>query len=143
MARRDEANDGPVLLSGGNPQIPKGDGDEPVQAYIAAMPDWKRPIGERLDALISSALPGVHKAVKWNQPWYGPGGRAWWLSFRCSTEYVQLQFLTGTALEPMPPKSSKHEGMRYLDIREDDALDERQLRSWFEQTGALPGQPLG
>jgi len=140
---RDEADEGPVLLSGGNPQIPKGDGDGPVQAYIAAMPDWKRPIGQRLDALITVALPGVRKAVKWNQPWYGPDGQTWWISFRCYTRYVQLQFLAGTALDPMPPEASKHEGMRYLDIHEGDGLDEAQLRAWFEQTGTLPGQPLG
>lgn len=137
-----DRDEGPVLLSGGNPQIPKGDGDEPVQAYIAAMPGWKRLIGERLDRMIRAAIPAVRTAVRWNQPWYGTDGQTWLLSFRCYAKYVQLQFLVGTSLDPMPPKASKHEGMRYLDIHEGDALDEARLRSWFEQSATLPGSKL-
>lgn len=132
-------NDAPRLLSGGNPQIPKGEGDAPVQAYIAAMPGWKREIGRRLDQLVDRAVPDVRKAVKWNQPFYGRDGEHWFLSCRCYTEYVQVQFLQGTSLDPVPPKPSKHEGMRYLDLREDDEFDERLLRSWIEQAAALPG----
>lgn len=127
--------DEPTLLSGGNPQIPKGDGDGPVQDYIAAMPGWKREVGRRLDSLIAETIPGVRKAVRWNQPFYGVDGTTWLLSFRCYTSYVQLQLLKGTSLDPVPPKASRHEGMRYLDIHEDDELDEPQLRSWFEQSG--------
>ena len=56
----------PALLAGGNPQIAKGDGDAPVQAYIAAMPGWKRGVGRRLDALIVRAVPRVRKAAKWS-----------------------------------------------------------------------------
>ena len=132
----------PRLLSGGNPQIPKGDGDAPVQAYIAAMPEWKRPIGERLDALIVEAIPGVQKIVRWNQPFYGVDGETWQLSFRCFTHYVQVAFHQGAQLDPVPPKASKHGGVRYLDIRQDDDLDELPLRSWFEQAGKLPGVKL-
>ena len=132
----------PKLLSGGNPQIPKGEGDAPVQAYIAAMPGWKRAVGERLDRLIEGAVPGVHKAVKWNQPFYGHEGEGWFAAFRCYTSYVQLQLFRGTSLDPVPPKGSKHPEVRYLDIHEDDELDERQLRSWFEQASELPGEPL-
>jgi hypothetical protein len=128
----------PKLLSGGNPQIPKGAGDEPVQAYIAAMPGWKRSVGERLDELIVRIVPDVDKAVKWNQPFYGDDG-SWFVSFRCYTNYVQLQFLRGTSLDPMPPKASKHDEVRYLDIREDDDLDEDQLVGWIEQASNLPG----
>ena len=130
----------PKLLSGGNPQIPKGEGDAPVQAYIAAMPEWKRAIGERLDRLIAATVPGVHKAVKWNQPFYGNAGDGWFVAFRCYTNYVQLQFFRGTSLEPEPPKASKHPEVRYLDIREDDELDEGQLASWIEQASNLPGE---
>lgn len=130
------------LLSGGNPQIPKGEGDEPVQAYIAAMPDWKRPLGERLDQLIERAIPDVDKAVKWNQPFFGRKDEGWFVSFRCYTRYVQLQFFRGTSLDPVPPKASKHPEVRYLDIHEDDELDEEQLRSWFEQASALPGEKV-
>ncbi|MFD0683247.1 DUF1801 domain-containing protein [Actinomadura fibrosa] len=133
-----KSGSGPKLLSGGNPQIPKGEGDEPVQAYIAAMPGWKRPIGERLDRLIVRTVPDVHKAVKWNQPFYGHEGEEWFVAFRCFTHYVQLQFSRGTSLDPMPPKASKHEGMRYFDIHEDDELDEEQLVSWIEQASRLP-----
>ena len=130
----------PTLLSGGNPQIPKGEGDGPVQAYIAAMPDWKRGVGERLDALIAEAVPDVHKAVKWNQPFFGFEGEGWFTAFRCYTKYVQVQFFRGTSLDPEPPKAAKHPEVRYLDIHEDDPLDEALLRSWFEQAAALPGE---
>jgi hypothetical protein len=133
---------GPKLLSGGNPQIPKGEGDAPVQAYIAAMPGWKRPLGERLDNLVTTIVPGVHKAVKWNQPFYGQEGEGWFLAIRCYTNYVQLQFFRGTSLEPVPPKAAKHDEVRYLDITEDDDLDEAQLRSWIEQASRLPGEKL-
>ena len=133
---------GPKLLSGGNPQIPKGEGNGPVQDYVAAMPGWKRAVGERLDDLVVRSVPDVHKAVKWNQPFYGLAGEGWFLSFRCYTEYVQLQFLRGTSLDPLPPKASKHDEVRYLDIREDDELDQRQLRSWIEQASKLPGETM-
>ena len=132
----------PTLLSGGNPQIPKGEGNGPVRDYIAAMPGWKRSVGERLDDLVVGTVPDVHKAVKWNQPFYGLAGEGWFLSFRCYTEYVQLQFLRGTSLDPLPPKASKHDEVRYLDIREDDELDQRQLQSWIEQASKLPGETM-
>jgi len=132
----------PTLLSGGNPQIPKGDGDGPVQAYIAAMPDWKRSMGERLDRLIVHTVDDVHKAVKWNQPFYGNDGDGWFLAFRCYTKYVQLQFFRGSALDPIPPKASKHAEVRYLDIHEDDELDEDQVVSWIEQASNLPGESM-
>ena len=135
-----DGGDEPVLLSGGNPQIPKGEGDGPVQAYIAAMPGWKRGVGERLDALIAEAVPDVHKAVKWNQPFFGFEGEGWFTAFRCYTKYVQVQFFRGTSLDPEPPKAAKHPEVRYLDIHEDDPLDEARLRSWFEQAAALPGE---
>jgi hypothetical protein len=133
---------GTKLLSGGNPRIPKGEGNGPVQDYIAAMPGWKRDVGQRLDELIVGAVPDVHKAVKWNQPFYGHKGEGWFLSFRCYTHYVQLQFLKGTSLDPMPPKASKHDEVRYLDIHEDDELDEDQLRSWIEQASDLPDEKM-
>ena len=132
----------PRLLSGGNPQIPKGDGEGPVRDYVAAMPGWKSKIGERLDALLSKTIPDVRKAVRWNQPFYGTDGETWLVAFRCYTEYVQVQFLKGSSLDPQPPKASKHEEVRYLDIYEDDELDEKQLRSWFEQSAKLPGAKL-
>lgn len=143
MTAKNTGDAAPKLLSGGNPQIPKGEGDAPVQAYIAAMPGWKRAVGERLDALIEAAVPGVRKAVKWNQPFYGAqDSEGWFLSYRCYTKYVQVQFLKGTSLDPVPPKESKHDEVRYLDIREDDELDEEQLRSWVEQAAALPGESM-
>ncbi|HEX7099459.1 MAG TPA: DUF1801 domain-containing protein [Acidimicrobiia bacterium] len=143
MTERKKRESGPKLLSGGNPQIPKGEGDGPVQAYIAAMPGWKKDVGERLDALIVDTVPDVRKAVKWNQPFYGsPDDEGWFLSFRCYTNYVQVQFLKGTSLDPMPPKESKHEEVRYLDIREDDALDMEQLSSWVRQAADLPGEQM-
>jgi hypothetical protein len=129
----------PKLLSGGNPQIPKGEGDEPVRAYIAAMPRWKRSLGERLDDLIVRTVPDVQKAVKWNQPFYGHEGEGWFLAFRCYTKSVQVQFFRGTSLDPVPPKASKHE-VRYFNIHEDDVLDEDQLVSWIEQASSLPGE---
>jgi hypothetical protein len=132
----------PKLLAGGNPQIPKGEGDAPVQAYIAAMPGWKRELGRRLDDLIVRAVPDVHKAVKWNQPFYGFEGEGWFLSFRCYTKYVQLAFFRGSSLDPEPPKASKHPEVRYLDIYEDDDLDERRLVSWIEQASRLPGERI-
>jgi len=142
MAKKTQDDSAPRLLSGGNPQIPKGEGDGPVQDYIAAMPGWKREVGERLDRLITGTVPDVHKGVKWNQPFYGVEDEGWFLSYRCYTHYVQVQFLKGTSLDPMPPKSSKHEEVRYLDIREDDELDEEQLRAWVRQAAELPGERM-
>ena len=133
----------PELLSGGNPQIPKGDGDGPVQAYIAGMPGWKRGVGVHLDGLINRTVPGVRKAVKWNQPFYGaPDDEGWFVAFRCYTKYVQLQFFQGGSLDPMPPKESKYPAIRYLDIHEDDNLDESQLIAWIEHASRLPGEKL-
>ena len=132
------ANPEPRLLAGGNPQISKGEGDGPVQAYIAAMPGWKREIGEYLDALIVRTVPDVHKAVKWNQPFYGFEGEGWFLGFRCFTKYVQLSFFRGTSLDPVPPKGSKHPEVRYFDIYKDDELDESLLVSWLSQASQLP-----
>lgn len=141
---RDDETQKPAvtLLSGGNPQIPKGEGDGPVQEYIAAMPEWKREIGRRLDALIVEAVPGVHKAVKWNQPFYGNEGDGWFTAFRCYTRYVQVQFFRGTSLDPEPPKAAKHPEVRYLDIREHDEIDDDLLRSWFVQASGLPGEAV-
>ncbi|MBJ7409280.1 MAG: DUF1801 domain-containing protein [Phenylobacterium sp.] len=140
---RSESADGePVLLSGGNPQIPKGYGDEPVQRYIAAMPGWKRRVGERLDALIVGAVPGVQKAVKWNSPFYGVEKDAWFLSFHCFTKYVKVTFFRGASLDPRPPGSSKHEQVRYLDIREDDSIEEAQFTDWLKQASRLPGERM-
>ncbi|WP_435021140.1 DUF1801 domain-containing protein [Tundrisphaera sp. TA3] len=131
---------GPVkLLSGGNPQIAKADGDAPVQAYIAAMPGWKRGVGERLDAIITRALPDVRKAAKWNSPLYGVEGQGWFLGFHCLTKYVKVAFFRGSSLQPLPPGTSKSADTRYLDIREGDEIDEAQLAAWVRQAASLPG----
>jgi len=127
------------LLSGGNPQIAKADGDAPVQAYIGAMPGWKRDLGQRLDALVVRSVPSVRKAVKWNSPFYGIEGRGWFLSFHVFTRYVKLTFFRGASLRPAPPGESKQKEVRYLDIHESDQLDEAQLISWVQQAAALPG----
>jgi hypothetical protein len=132
----------PVLLSGGNPQIPKGYGDAPVQAYIAAMPGWKGDVGRRLDELIVRTVPDVHKAVKWNSPFYGNEGEGWFLNLHCFTRYVKVAFFRGTSLRPVPPGTSKHEEVRYLDIHEDDELDEAQFTDWVKQASDLPGEVL-
>jgi hypothetical protein len=129
----------PVLLAGGNPQIAKADGDAPVQAYIAAMPGWKRDIGRRLDALIVRTVPNVGKAVRWNSPFYGIEGQGWFLNFHCFTKYVKVAFFRGTSLRPLPPGESKHKDTRYLDIHEDDQLDEERVASWIRQASELPG----
>jgi hypothetical protein len=132
----------PVLLSGGNPQIAKGYGEAPIQAYIAAMPGWKREVGARLDALISRAVPGVSKAVKWNSPMYGIEGQGMFLGIHCFAKYIKVAFFRGTALKPMPPGESKSQDTRYLDIREDDALDEARFVSWVKQASQLPGERM-
>jgi hypothetical protein len=129
----------PVLLAGGNPQIAKADGDAPVQAFIAAMPGWKRDVGRRLDALIVRTVPRVHKAVKWNSPFYGVEGQDWFLSFHCFAKYVKVAFFRGTSLRPLPPGESKHKEVRYVDIHEDDKLDEKQLATWIRQAASIPG----
>jgi hypothetical protein len=131
------------LLSGGNPQIPKGEGDAPVQAYIAAMPGWKSGIGRRLDALVEACVPGVRKAVKWNSPFYGVEGQGWFLSYHCFTKYVKVTFFRGAQLDPLPPGASKDPNTRYLDIYEDRPLDEQQLESWVRQAAAIPGWMAG
>ena len=127
-----------VLLSGGNPQIPKGDGNEPVQAYIAAMPGWKSDIGRRLDDLIVGTVPNVRKAVRWNSPWYGIEGQGWFVSYHVFTRYVKVTFLNGASLSPVPPGSGKDKESRWVDIHEGE-LDEVQMASWIEQSAALPG----
>ena len=129
----------PTLLAGGNPRIPKGDGDAPVQAYIEAMPGWKREVGRRLDELIVRTVPDVRKAVRWNSPFYGVEGQGWFLNVHCFTRYVKVAFFRGASLRPLPPGESKQEAVRYLDIHEDDPFDEAQLASWVEQASRLPG----
>jgi hypothetical protein len=128
-----------ALLSGGNPRIAKGEGDGPVRAYIAAMPGWKRDLGKRLDALIVKNVPGVRKAVKWNSPFYGIEGQGWFLGMHVFTRYVKVAFFHGASLRPVPPGPSKDENTRYIDLHEDDELDEAQMASWVKQAAALPG----
>jgi hypothetical protein len=139
MTARNSRAQGVVLLSGGNPQIAKAEGDAPVQAFIAAMPGWKREVGKRLDALIARNVPSVRKAVKWNSPFYGVAGQGWFLSFHVFTRYVKVTFFRGAALKPLPPGTSKSKDVRYLDIHEDDTLDEAQFESWLKQAAAIPG----
>lgn len=129
----------PKLLSGGNPQIPKGDGDEPVQAYLGAMPGWKSSVGRRLDDLVVDVVPGVRKAVRWNSPFYGVEGNGWFLSFHCFTKYVKVTFLNGSSLEPLPPVGSKDPNARYVHVGEDGAIDEQQMRDWIRQASTVPG----
>ena len=131
----------PVLLSGGNPQIAKGFGDAPVQAYIAAMPGWKRDLGRRIDALIAKAVPRVHKAVKWNSPLYGVEEGRWFISYHCFTKYLKVTFFRGTSLKPVPAGTSKHAEIRYLDIHE-GAFDEKQFVDWVKQASKLPGEKM-
>lgn len=132
---------GPVLLSGGNPQIAKADGDAPVQAYIAAVPGWKRELAHRVDALITRTVPKVRKAVKWNSPFYGIEGDGWFLSYHCFTKYLKVTFFRGRSLDPVPAGESKHPEVRYLDIHEDD-FDETQFIDWVKQASRLPGEKL-
>lgn len=127
------------LLSGGNPQIAKGDGDASVQAYIAAMPEWKRDVGRRLDALITRTVPGVQKAVKWNTPFYGVAGRGWFVAFHVFTRHVKVTFFRGTSLRPLPPGESRDANVRYVDLHENDPVDDERMVSWVRQAAALPG----
>jgi hypothetical protein len=139
-AGKPNAKDGkPVLLSGGNPQIAKADGDAPVQAYIAAMPGWKHDVGQRLDALIAKTVPNVSKAIRWNTPFYGIHGQGWFLGFHCLTKYIKVSFFRGTSLQPVPPIESKINGTRYFHIHEGDEIDEELVASWVKQASLLPG----
>ena len=135
---RKKAGRTPVLLSGGNPQIAKADGDAPVQAYIRAMPEWKRDLGRKLDALIEQHVPDVQKAVRWNSPFYGVEGQGWFLSFHVFTRYVKVTFFNGASLDPVPPGGGKDKDARWIDIHEDD-LDDAQMVKWVKQAAALPG----
>jgi len=129
----------PKLLSGGNPQIAKAGGDAPVQAYIAAIPGWKRDLGRRLDAVITRTVPTVRKAVKWNSPFYGIDGQGWFLSFHCFNKYIKVTFFRGMSLQPLPPGVSKHKDVRYLDIHQDEEFDEAQFARWVKQASRIPG----
>lgn len=140
MTQQDDA--APRLLSGGNPQIPKGHGDEPVQAYIAALPGWKREAGARLDALIVRTVPDVQKAVKWNSPLYGMDGHGWFLGVHAYARYLKLAFFRGADLDPPPPVASRTERTRYVHIHEDEVLDEGQLAAWIAQASRLPGERM-
>lgn len=133
---------GPVLLSGDNPQIPKGAGEGPVRAYLDAIPGWKGPIAQRLDALITDQVPGVHKAIKWNSPFYGTQQGLWFASFHCFTRYLKLTFFQGMSLTPLPPEPSKVDAVRYLHLPQDPPVDEAQLRDWIDQAARLPGTRL-
>ena len=132
----------PTLLAGGNPQIAKAYGEAPVQAYIAAMPGWKSDVGRRLDALIVRTVPGVQKAVKWNSPLYGVEGQGWFLGVHTFTKYVKVAFFRGASLSPLPPGASKSKDTRYLDIRENDQIDEAQFAAWVQQASQLPGERM-
>lgn len=132
----------PKLLAGGNPQIPKGEGNGPVQAYIAAMPGWKQRIGRAIDDIIERTIPSVRKAVKWNTPLYGVEGQGWFLGFHCFERYVKVTFFRGASLDPVPPGQSKQKEVRYLDIHEDDLIDEARLSEWIKQASKLPGERL-
>ena len=129
----------PKLLSGGNPQIPKGDGDASVQTYISAMPGWKQNVGRRLDSLITAAVPGTRKAIKWNTPFYGLEGNGWFVGFHCTTKYIKVAFFMGAQLVPMPPEESKQPLVRYLHVFENGDLDEAQFTDWVQQAAKLPG----
>jgi hypothetical protein len=142
MAKTPAKDAKPALLAGGNPQLAKGDGDGPVQAYIAAMPGWKSEVGRHLDALIVHTVPGVRKAVKWNSPLYGVEGQGWFLGVHCFTKYVKVAFFRGTSMRPLPPGESKSVGTRYLDIYENGQLDETQLAAWVKQASQLPGKQM-
>jgi len=142
-AKRTTKTKNVVLLSGDNPQIAKADGDAPVQAYIAAMPGWKRDVGKRLDALVVRHVPHVRKVVKWNSPFYGIEGRGWFLSFHCFAKYIKVSFLRGSSLRPLPPVESKDPNTRYFHIHEADELDEVQWAAWLQQAAALPGWVIG
>jgi hypothetical protein len=139
-AKQSSIGANPVLLAGGNPQIAKADGDAPVQAYIAAMPGWKRDVGRRLDALIACTVPDVRKAVRWNTPFYGVQGQGWFIVFHCITKYVKVTFSRGTSLRPVPPVESKLKEVRYFHIHERDQLEETLLASWIRQASELPGE---
>jgi hypothetical protein len=132
----------PKLLSGGNPQIAKADGDEPVQTYIAAMPGWQSKVGRQLDALIARTVPNVYKAVKWNSPLYGIEGDGWFLGIHCFNKYIKVAFFRGAALRPLPPDESKQQEVRYLNIHEGDKLDEKQFAAWVKQASNLPGEKM-
>ena len=142
MAEKDKAEAGPRLLSGGNPQIAKGYGDAPVQAWIAAAPGWKGAVAARLDALIVREVPGVSKAVKWNSPLYGVEEGSWFLSLHCFARYVKVAFFRGAALVPPPPGASRQKDVRYLDLHEDDPFDEAQIAEWVRQASRLPGERM-
>jgi hypothetical protein len=132
----------PILISGGNPQIPKGYGEEPVRSYITAMPGWKQAVGLRLDEIVTHTIPGVQKAVKWNSPFYGVEAGLWFLSFHCFTDYVKVAFFRGMSLDPPPPEASKQADVRYLHIRDDGPFDAAQFTAWVKQASALPGVKL-
>jgi hypothetical protein len=135
-------SDEPILLSGGNPQVAKGDGNGPVQAYLDAMPGWKGDVGRSLDSIIVAEVPDVQKAVRWNSPFYGVEGDGWFLSFHCLTKYLKVTFFAGHSLNPRPPVNAKREGVRYFHIFESEPLDEARFADWVRQASALPGEAL-
>ncbi|MEQ9497711.1 MAG: DUF1801 domain-containing protein [Deltaproteobacteria bacterium] len=132
----------PKLLSGGNPQIPKGDGDAPVAAFLDATPGWKQGIVRRLDALIMDAVPKAKKAVRWNSPFYGIEGNGWFVSYHCMTKYIKVTFFQGASMKPPPPETSKQENVRYFHIHEDDEMDDKLITKWMKQAAKLPGEAL-
>lgn len=135
-------SDEPRLLEGGNPQIPKGDGPEVVESYLAAMPGWKQDVGRWIHGVVTATVPDVRMAVRWNTPFYGLEDNGWFLGFHCLTNYVKVSFLNGSQLDPLPPETSKQPAVRYLHVHEDDERDDAPLAQWAQQAAALPGEPL-
>lgn len=140
MPRSTSTDERPVvLLSGGNPQIPKGDGDGPVQAYIRAMPGWTRDLGVRLDAVVVEVAPQVRKAVRWNSPFYGVAGQGWFMSFHVFTRYVKVTFFAGALLDPPPPGGTPRSGeSRWIDLHEGE-FDADRMAVWLRQASSIPG----
>jgi hypothetical protein len=141
MAMKKSA-DGAVLLSGGNPQIAKGHGDEPVQAWIAAAPGWKSAVARRIDELVTRTVPDVQKAVKWNSPLYGMDGKTWFLGLHVFAKYIKLAFFRGVHLSPLPPEGSQTPSARYFHIREGEEIDEAQLIDWIRQASRIEGEKM-
>lgn len=128
------------MLTGKASPAKAADGDKPVFAYIAGLPQPQRGIAERIDALAARTLPGLQRSVKWGLSYYGVGD-GWCFCCGGFAGHVKLMFMNGAALEPVPPATPVAMGKstRGVELESVDDLDERQVAAWMIQVAAVPG----
>lgn len=129
-----------TMITGKASPARAADGDEPVFAYIASLPQPQRGIAERVDALAAKTLPGLQRSVKWGMSYYGVGD-GWCFCCGGFAKHVKLMFVNGVTLTPVPPVTPVAMGKstRGVELESVEDLDEPQIAAWMKQIAAVPG----